>query len=88
MTKEQFERAVQINERLEDLEEVKKEIQEIELLPTIQLWYIEKDRCDNRELLSEWSMSRIRKILDKHDQMIRMEIDEEINQLKAEIETL
>ncbi len=39
-------------------------------------------------LTSEYDMRYISKILDKHDLMIRKEIDEEIEKLKAEIDTL
>lgn len=84
MTPEQYKRAVQINERISELEKVKKEIQET---TKHRLWYAEKSERDWR-LTSEWIMCYISEILDKHDQMIRQEIDEEIEKLKAEIETL
>ena len=84
MTQEQYHRAVKISERLEELGQVKKEIEE-----TVKhrLWYAWKCESDWR-LTSEWTMRYISELLDKHDLMIRQEIDEEIEQLKAEIETL
>ncbi len=87
MTIEQYNRAVQINNRLGELQQVKKEI---ENKKKHRLWYA----CDMGEfnsrwvLTHEWEMRQIGKILDKHDLMIRQEIDEEIERLKAEIETL
>lgn len=38
--------------------------------------------------VSEWAMNSISDILDKHDKMIREEIDEEITKIKREIESL
>lgn len=84
MTPEQYKRAVQINERISELEKVKKEINEP---AKHRLWYAEKFERDWR-LTSEWIMRYISEILDKHDLMIRQEIDDEIEKLKAEIETL
>ena len=84
MTKEQFQRAVQINGRLENLARVKKEIDDTS---KHRLWYAWKCESDYR-LTSEWVMKYISELLDKHDLMIRQEIDEEIDRLKAEIETL
>ena len=84
MTPEQYKRAVQINDRICELEKVKKEINET---TKHRLWYAEK--CERGwGLTSEWIMLYISKILDKHDLMIRQEIDDEIAALKAEIERL
>lgn len=86
MTQEQFQRAVRINDRLEELARVKKEIDETS---KHRLWYAEKSSCgSDYRLISEWVMRYISDLLDKHDLMIRQEIDNEIEQLKAEIETL
>lgn len=84
MTPEQYKRAVEINERISELEKVKKEINEA---TTHRLWYAEKSERDWR-LTSEWIMCYISEILDKHDLMIRQEIDDEIKRLEKEIETL
>lgn len=84
MTPEQYKRAVEINERISELEKVKKEIKET---TKHRLWYAEK--CERGwGLTSEWIMLYISKILDNHDLMIRQEIDDEIAALKAEIERL
>ena len=86
MTQEQFQRAVKINDRLEELARVKKEIDETS---KHRLWYAEKSSCgSDYRLTAEWVMRYIGDLLDKHDLMIRQEIDNEIEQLKAEIETL
>lgn len=84
MTEEQFHRAVRINDSLEELARVKKEIDDTS---KHRLWYAYKG-CDDYRLTSEWVMKYISDLLDKHDLMIRQEIDNEIEQLKAEIETL
>lgn len=84
MTPEQYKRAVQINERISELERVKKEIN---WTAKHRLWYAERSERDWR-LTSEWIMCYISEILDKHDKMIRQEIDDEIAALKAEIERL
>jgi hypothetical protein len=86
MTQEQYQRAVQISGRLEELAQVKKEI---EGTAKHRLWYAEKSSCgSDYRLKAEWVMRYIDDLLDKHDLMIRQEIDNEIEQLKAEIETL
>ena len=86
MTQEQFQRAVQINDRLEELARVKKEIDDTS---KHRLWYAEKSNCSSDyRLNSEWVMKYIADVLDKHDLAIRQEIEEEIERLKAEIETL
>lgn len=84
MTTEQYNRAVQIHDRLGELQQVKKEI---ENTAQHRLWYAYKGSSDWR-LTTEWVMSYIGELLDRHDTMIRAEIDEEINNLTKEIETL
>ena len=86
MTKEQYERAVQINNRLYELGRLKKEIADTK---NTRLWYAYKgETTNNWYLTSKYDMGYISKILDKHDLMIRQEVDEEIEKLKREIETL
>ena len=84
MTDEQYKRAVQIHERLGELQKVKKEI---ENTATHRLWYAYKGSND-WHLTTEWVMRYISELLDKHDTMIRAEIEEEISNLLNEIETL
>ena len=87
MTQEQYNRAVQISERLQELEKVKDDIKNTS---KHRLWYAYNSGESGSEwsLVSEWRMRYIGEILDKHDLMIRQEIDQEIERLKAEIETL
>ena len=87
MTQEQYNRAVQINERLTDLNGTKKNIGDT---TKHRLWYAYNDGefGSDWRLAPEWAMRSISDILDKHDLMIRQEIDEEIERLKKEIETL
>lgn len=83
MTDKQFERAVEISSRIKALEEVKKEISETEEHRLSYSYY-----SSAWQLCPSWVMSQIGEILDKHDKMIRQEIDEEISTLKAEIKEL
>jgi len=83
MTDKQFERAVEISSRIKELEEVKKEISETEEHRLSYSYY-----SSAWQLCPSWVMSQIGEILDKHDKMIRQEIDEEISTLKAEIKEL
>lgn len=83
MTDKQFERAVEISSRIKELEEVKKEISETGKHRLSYSYY-----SSAWQLCSSWVMSQIGEILDKHDKMIRQEIDEEISTLKAEIKEL
>lgn len=87
MTREQYNRAVQINNRIGELEKVKDTINQT---TKHRLWYASNsgEFGSSWSLVSEWTMRDISEILDKHDVMIRQEIDEEIERLKSEIETL
>ena len=80
MTQEQFNKAVKISNRLKELEEVKKEINN----PSkYLLTYCEEDRY---KPCYRFTMEHISNILDKHDKMIRKEIEDEIERLKKDIE--
>lgn len=87
MTEEQFNEAVRINNRIEQLEKVKKEISS---LTNNKLSYIQKGNSirDDWKIVGEWTMRFIADILDRHDKQIRQEIDKEIAKLKKEIEAL
>lgn len=85
MTQEQYNRAVQIGERLSNLQKVKEEIDDEK---KHRLTYIERRSIGDYEICNEYRMRLISEILDKHDNMIRTEIEEEIERLIAEIETL
>lgn len=87
MTQEQYERAVEIGKELADLNDTKEHIKKKE---KHRLWYAYNDGGFGSEwrLTPEWAMRNISDILDKHDIMIRQEIDEEIEKLKKEIEEL
>ena len=84
MTEQQYNRAVWIYERINTLERVKKEINGTE---KHRLSYAWKGSSEWR-VCDEWDMKEIGETLDKHDLMIRQEIDNEIEQLKAEIKRL
>ena len=87
MTKEQYQRACEINARLKQLEQVKKEIHGT---ATHRLTYTYNRRRDRDDYApcSDYVMSYIGNLLDTHDKMIRAEIENEIASLEQEIETL
>ena len=85
MTQEQFNKAVEINNRIDELNEVKDEIKDTS---KHRLWYAYRSIDTEWRLTSEYVMRHISSILDKYDLMIRKEIDEEIDRLKKEIEEL
>lgn len=87
MTEEKYKRAVEINNCITNLSET---IDHIKCTSKHRLWYA----CNSGEfgsewrLTPEWAMRNISDILDKHDLMIRQEIEEEIKKLKEEIKEL
>ena len=86
MTKEQYQRACEINERLRQLQEVKKEIHGT---TTKRLTYSYKySTSSDYSLCNPYIMRYIGDLLDTHDKMIRAEIENEIASLEQEIETL
>lgn len=89
MTQEQFNTAIRLHERLEALREVKKEIAGTE---KHRLWYAKRydpmTGTTQWDTVSEYTMRNISDILDRHDKMIREEIDEEIASIKRQIEEL
>lgn len=89
MTQEQFNTAIRLHERLETLNEVKKEIKDTS---KHRLWYAERydpmTGSTTWETVSEYTMRSISDILDRHDKMIREEIDKEIVEIKRQIEEL
>lgn len=87
MTEKQFNEAVRINNRIGELEKVKKETSS---LLNNKLSYIQKGDSirDDWKIVGDWIMRLISDILDRHDVQIRKEIDEEIERLKKEIEAL
>lgn len=85
MTQEQYNRAVEIKKRLDDLERVKDVIKGT---VSHRLTYSEESGSSGWKVCWPNTMRLIGDILDKHDLMIREEIDEEIKNLKKEIETL
>lgn len=84
MTQEQFKKAVHINDRLKKLQETKEHIAD----KSNHRLYFAYKCCDEFRCCPDWSMRPIADLLDKHDRMIRKEIDEEIERLIEEIETL
>lgn len=89
MTQEQFNTAIKLHHRLEALSKVKEEIADSK---KHRLWYAESysPMCGTTQwdTVSECAMHDISDILDRHDQMIRQEIDDEIAKITKQIEEL
>ena len=87
MDKETYNRAVAISNRLSQLQKVK---EELENTRNHYLTYVRKAKSFGEldTLCADWKMKYIGVILDKHDKMIRQEIDGEIAALNKEIEEL
>ena len=89
MTQEQFNTAIKLHHRLEALSKVKEEIADIE---KHRLWYAESysPMCGTTQwdTVSECAMQSISDILDRHDQMILQEIDDEIAKITKRIKAL
>lgn len=89
MTQEQYQTAIRLHKRLEALGEVKKEIEDTE---KHRLWYAKRydpmTGTTQWDTVSEYTMRSISDILDRHDKMIREEIEEEIAEIKRQIEKL
>lgn len=81
MEKETFQRAIEINQKLNGLNDV---LNEISPKQAHRLNYVSNDNKG----CAEWRMKHIGDLLDKHDEMIRAEIQQEIDSLFTEIETL
>lgn len=87
MDKKTYNKAVAISNRLSQLQEVKEELEDTR---SHYLTYAEKANSlgDRDSLCADWKMENISAMLDKHDKMIRKEIDDEIAALNKEIEEL
>ena len=89
MTQEQFNTAIKLHHRLEALSKVKEEIADIE---KHRLWYAERydPMCGTTkwDTVSKYVVQSISDILDRHDKMIRQEIDDEIAKITKQIEEL
>lgn len=88
MTQEQYERACQIHTRLAELADVKKRIGDNSNEKIILSYLYSSNNPNDYSHCNYWCMRNIADILDKHDKMIREEIDAEIESLKKEIEML
>lgn len=84
MTPEQYERVVKIHKRLERLQETKEHIADT----SKHRLYFAYKCVDEFRCCADWSMRPIADLLDKHDRMIRQEINDEIERLRKEIESL
>ena len=87
MDKETYNKAIAISNRLSQLQEVKDKLKDTH---RHYLTYAEKANSlgDSDSLCSYWIMKYISDILDKHDKMIRKDIDDEIAALNKQIEEL
>jgi len=86
MTTEQYQKAMDIHEKLSDLWLFKDSLEENKTNRLCYAWY---DHENDGWALCEGSRSAaVQEILGKHDKMIRAEIDEEIERLIEEIKEI
>lgn len=85
MTEEQFKRVCEIQNKLQSLKEIKHDVFNAK---NARLSYAYSDALSDNAMHSKFTLYPITNILDKHDKMIREEIDEEIRKLQEEIKTL
>jgi hypothetical protein len=85
MKAETFDRVVELKKRLDELNEAKKAI---EGTRSHRLSYIKENDRGDWDTVATWKLEPIGDILDRHDEQIRKEIDEEIQKIYNEIEQL
>lgn len=86
MTDEQYRKAIDIHEDISDLYLFKESLEENKTNRLSYVWY---DHENDGWALPDGSRgAAIQKILSKHDKMIRVEIDEEIERLIEEIKNV
>jgi hypothetical protein len=85
MEKETFDRVVELKKRLDGLNEAK---EEIESTRRHRLSYIKEVDRGNGYQTVVLKFESISEILDRHDEQVRKEIDEEIQKIYNEIESL
>ena len=85
MTEEQYTEAIAIHNRLVALQDVKKHIMDSS---NYKLSYKYRMPDNSYREAPEWILRPISDILDKHDAMIREEIDREIKELTARIKQI
>lgn len=83
MTQEQYIKAVEINQRMIEIGGAKEALKDV----NVKLAFITKNNKDHRCIDNTLSTA-VSQILDRHDRMIRAEIDEEIKKFEKEIEEL
>lgn len=85
MKEEQYKRAIAINNRITRLEDT---LKSIEGRSEHRLYFCYKNCNREYSTCPDWAMNPISDILDRHDLAIRKEIQDEIDALHKEIETL
>ena len=84
MTKEEYDKETQIYDRIEELEQIQNKFNKF----NYKLWYIFEKFKGSYGIGSQVTLFGISELVEKHDKMIRAEIEEEIEKLKKKIETL
>lgn len=85
MTEDQYKRAVEIYNRISRLKDT---LKSIEGRSEHRLYFCYKNCSNEYSTCPDWAMDPISDILDRHDLAIRKEIQDEIDSLKKEIESL
>lgn len=86
MTQEKFKQVLKINESLEELKKFRDEIDKNS--KDVKLLYTRYRNNGDYTRVSRWPQHIVSDILLRHDYEIRKEIDQEIDRLNKEIESL
>ena len=91
MTQEQFNKVCEIVREIDSLESAKKEISKNETLSCLYGQIIGLKFCRWEDYSGKWEVMNIKalsSIIGRHEELIRQEIDNRINELKKEIEEI
>ena len=89
MTQEQYQKALEINNIAEGLRIAQEELNNSKTHRLTYLYYTDESyRTNHWDTCPDWKFDGISWILEKHDVMIRQEIEEEIEKLKKKIEEI
>lgn len=91
MTQEQFYRVCEIVRYIDSLESAKKEIKKEEIESFLRKYELSLHFCMWNDYDGKWNVMNIKaisSILRRHEELIRQEIEDRINELKKEIEEI
>lgn len=85
MTEEQFKKVCELNAKLESFHDIKREVFGAK---EARLSYVYSNAVSDNAVHSKFALKAIAQIINRHDKMIREEVDKEIRKLQEEINIL